>query len=48
MNFFEGQFRKMLWGSDMILSPFYVDGVCFGTLGRDYLVQMEFITSPAC
>lgn len=45
MNFFEGQFRKMLWGSDMICSPFYVDGVCFGTLGRDHLVQMEFIAS---
>ncbi len=45
MNFFEGQFRKMLWGSDIILSPFYVDGVCFGTLGRDHLIQMEFIAS---
>lgn len=45
MNFFEGQFRKMLWGSDMIRSPFYVDGVCFGTLDGDRLVQMEFIAS---
>lgn len=45
MNFFEGQFRKMLWGSDIILSPFYVDGVCFGTLGRDHLVQMQFLVS---
>lgn len=45
MNFFEGQFRKMLWGSDMIQSPFYVDGVCFGTLGREHLVQMDFIES---
>ena len=44
MNFFEGQFRKMLWGSNMIQSPFYVDGVCFGTIGRDHLVQMQFIT----
>ncbi len=43
MNFFEGQFRKMFWGSDMIQSPFYVDGVCFGTVGRDHLVQMQFI-----
>lgn len=45
MNFFEGQFRKMLWGSDMIRAPFYVDGVCFGTLDGDRLVQMEFIAS---
>lgn len=35
----------MLWGSDMIRSPFYVDGVCFGTLDGDRLVQMEFIAS---
>lgn len=35
----------MLWGSDMIRSPFYVDGVCFGTLGRDHLVQMQFLVS---
>ena len=45
MNFFEGQFRKIFWGSNMIGSSFYVDGVCFGTLGRDHLVQMEF-TDP--
>lgn len=43
MNFFEKEFRKMFWGDDTIGSPFYVDGVCFGTLGRDYLVQLEFI-----
>ena len=45
MNFFEGQFRKMLWGNDMIRTPFYVDGACFGTLGRDHLVQMQFLAS---
>ncbi len=45
MDFFEGQFRKMLWGSDMIQSPFYVDGVCFGTLDGGRLVQMDFIES---
>lgn len=37
----------MFWGGDTIGSPFYVDGVCFGTLGRDYLVQIEFATSQA-
>lgn len=45
MNFFEKQFRRMLWGSDLISSPFYMDGVCFGTLGKDHLVQMEFLVS---
>lgn len=45
MDFFEGQFRKMLWGDDTIRSPFYVDGVCFGEWGNDYLVQMQFIAS---
>lgn len=45
MNFFEGQFRKMFWGNDIIRSPFYVNGVCFGTLGRDHLVQMQFLKS---
>ena len=45
MNFFEGQFRKMLWGNDMIRTPFYVDGACFGTLDRDRLVQMQFLAS---
>lgn len=45
MNFFEKELRKVFWGDDMIGSPFYVDGVCFGTLGRDYLVQIEFATS---
>lgn len=45
MNFFEKQFRRMLWGDNAIIAPFYVDGVCFGTLGRDYLIQMEF-TDP--
>lgn len=47
MNFFEEQFRKMLWGSDMIQSPFYVDGVCFGVWENHYLVQMEFIAPDA-
>ena len=45
MNFFEKEFRKMFWGNDTIGSPFYVDGVCFGTLGRDHLVQLEFVGS---
>lgn len=45
MNFFEQELRKIFWGDDTIGSPFYVDGVCFGTLGRDYLVQVEFAGS---
>lgn len=42
MNFFEKEFRQIFWGDNTIGSPFYVDGVCFGTLGRDHLVQLEF------
>lgn len=45
MNFFEKELRKLFWGDDTISAPFYVDGVCFGRLGREHLVQVEFIST---
>lgn len=47
MNFFEKELRKIFWGDNTICSPFYVDGVCFGTLGKDHLVQLEFAGEKA-
>ena len=45
MNFYEQELSRLVKECDAITNPAFVEGVCFGDLGGDHRIKLQFVTT---